>query len=102
MKCLIVDDEIVSRELVAVLLQDLTACDQAAEGNAAVTQFRQALDDNEPYDLVLLDIMMPGMTGHEAAKAIRALEKERQVDKKVNIVMLTSLNSANDAMESFC
>lgn len=102
MKCLIVDDEMFSREFVATLLRDVAQCDQASEGNAALAKFTQASQSDAPYDLVILDIMMPGMSGHDTAKAIRALEKEQNNGKKVNIVMLTALNSANDAMESFC
>ena len=30
------------------------------------------------------------------------IEKEQKIEKRVNIVMLTALNSANDAMDSFC
>ena len=102
MKCLIVDDEIFCREFVAALLQDLGECQQAGSGDEAIAKFSDALAAGDPYDLILLDILMPGMTGHDAAKKIRAIEKEHKPDKKVHIVMLTSLNSANDAMESFC
>ena len=102
MKCLIVDDEVFCREFVVTLLRDIARCEQASEGNAALAKFTQAQQSEEPYDLVILDIMMPGMSGHDTAKAIRALEKERNSAKKVNIIMLTALNSANDAMESFC
>ena len=102
MKCLIVDDEVFCREFVVTLLRDIARCEQASEGNAALAKFTRALQSEEPYDLVILDIMMPGMSGHDTAKAIRALEKEQNSAKKVNIIMLTALNSANDAMESFC
>ena len=102
MKCLIVDDEVFCREFVATLLRDIADCDQASDGGAALTKFTQAQKSDDPYDLVILDIMMPGMSGHDTAKAIRALEKDEQSSKKVNIIMLTALNSANDAMESFC
>ncbi|MBJ6724991.1 response regulator [Geomesophilobacter sediminis] len=102
MRCLIVDDEVFCREFVATLLQEVGECDQATTGEEAVAMFQEGLEGGKPYDLVLLDIMMPGQSGHEAAKAIRAFEKEFKPEKKVNIVMLTALNSANDAMESFC
>jgi two-component system, chemotaxis family, chemotaxis protein CheY len=102
MKCLIVDDEVFCREFVVMLLRDVADCDQASDGGTALTKFTKAQKSEEPYDLVILDIMMPGMSGHDTAKAIRALEKDQPTDQKVNIIMLTALNSANDAMESFC
>ena len=104
MKCLLVDDDEVNRDYVATLLDNLAECDEAACGDEAVAKFSKALAEDSPYDLILLDIMMPGMNGHETAKAIRSLEKEHgpQTGKRVQIVMLTALNSPRDAMESFC
>lgn len=102
MKCLIVDDEIFCREFVATLLRSTADCDQAGSGAEALEKFTEALSSEEPYDLVIMDIMMPGISGHDAAKALRQIEKERGLAKGVNIVMLTALNSANDAMDSFC
>jgi two-component system, chemotaxis family, chemotaxis protein CheY len=101
-KCLIVDDEVFCREFVATLLRSTAECHQAGNGTDALEKYSTALASSEPYDLVILDVMMPGMNGHDAAKAIRSLEKAQKIDKKVSIVMLTALNSANDAMESFC
>jgi two-component system, chemotaxis family, chemotaxis protein CheY len=102
MKCLIVDDEIFCREFVATLLRVTADCQQASNGTEALEKYNCALASDEPYDLIIMDVMMPGMSGHDAAKAIRLIEKEQKTDKRVNIVMLTALNSANDATESFC
>lgn len=104
MKCLVIDDDGFSREFVASMLNDVAECDQAASGSEAVEKFSAALDGGNPYDLLLMDIMMPEMTGHETAKTIRSIEKNQgiEVGKRVNIVMLTALNTPQSAMESFC
>ena len=102
MKCLIVDDEVFCREFVATLLHSMGDCHQAGNGTQALELFKGALAAEDPYDVVIMDIMMPGMSGHDTAKEIRTIEKEQKIEKRVNIVMLTALNSANDAMDSFC
>ena len=104
MKCLIIDDDEFNRDYVATLLGSEAQCEEACNGKDAVAKFAAALESNAPFDLVLLDIMMPDMNGHEIARAIRAIEKDHRLEagKRVNIVMLTALNSPQDAMESFC
>src|SRR6185369_7431030 len=104
MKCLIVDDEVFCREFVATLLSTVADCHQAGSGEEALEKYKAAVANGKPYDLVILDIMMPGMSGHDAAKEIRALEKAQRTENKdeVKILMLTALNSANAAMDSFC
>jgi len=102
MKCLIVDDEMFCREFVATLLRSTAECHQAGSGAEALEKFTQALSAKAPFDLVILDIMMPGMNGQEVAKKMREIEAVQGVAKKGHIVMLTALNSANDAMEAFC
>ncbi len=104
MKCLIIDDDEFNRDFVTALLDDVAECQVADSGPQAVARFTVALETNAPFDLVLQDIMMPGMNGHDISKAIRSIEKKRgiQTGKGVHIVMLTALNSPQDALESFC
>jgi CheY-like chemotaxis protein len=72
-RILVVDDNRVNRTLLATLLES-AGCkvDEAASGREAVDGVRLL-----PYDLVLMDVQMPGMSGIEAAAAIRAIDGRR-------------------------
>jgi CheY-like chemotaxis protein len=45
----------------------------AEDGAVALEMIRQAIEDNNPYDTILLDYEMPVMNGPIAAKEIRAM-----------------------------
>lgn len=67
-RILVVDDQDFNRMLLRDLLErDNHLITEAADGIEALEALRAA-----PYDLVLLDLMMPRMTGHEALQAIKA------------------------------
>ncbi len=103
MKFLIVDDDPASRELLRVILDRYGDCDQAFDGDEAVDAVRLALEDHRPYDLVFLDIMMPGMDGHKALDGIRQLEKERGIGGSdgTKVIMTTALQDSKHCIRSF-
>lgn len=71
-RILCVDDHPINLRLVSTLLEGLGArVQQARSGQEAV----QAVQ-NQPFDLVLMDIQMPGMDGCEATQAIRCWEAQ--------------------------
>lgn len=103
LRCLIVDDDELSRELLATQLLEYAACDMAANGNEGVEKFVAALTDKKPYQVVFMDILMPGLDGHGAAKAIRKVE-ERQgipVEQGVDIIILSSLGTPHDVIQAY-
>ncbi len=81
---LIVDDDLLLRSMAAKTLQHAGfAVQDASSGEEAL-----ALFERRPADLVLLDVMMPGLDGYEVCQRIRATA----AGARVPILMLTGLN----------
>ena len=107
MKTLIADDDSVCRLLLGRLLKKYGPCYCAVNGTETVAAVRMALEAGEPFDLICLDIMMPGMDGQEALQEIRALEAARGIISPgwAKIVMTTALcdsASIRTAMREQC
>lgn len=102
-KCLVVDDDELGRELIAHYLEGIADCDMAVNGAVAVEMFRNAFESGDPYRLIILDIVMPEMDGHTAAKEIRSIEKDWGVtiNEGVTIIVLSSLNTPHDVIQAY-
>jgi putative two-component system response regulator len=85
---LVVDDTPDNLLLMANLLKDIYTVKAANNGEKALRIAR----DSPPPDLILLDIMMPGMTGHEVAAALQAEPRTRAIP----IIFLTAMASSDD------
>jgi DNA-binding response OmpR family regulator len=87
---LIVDDERDNRELLEVILAwEGFLVITAASGEEALATMAQ-----QPPDLVLLDVMMPGMNGYEVAARI----KGNLDTKNIPVMMVTALEDRNAKM----
>ncbi len=90
-KVLCVDDNPANLLLVQTLLEDMGAKVLAVEsGYAAVKAVH-----NETFDLVLMDVQMPGMDGRQSTEAIRQWESERHCTP-LPIVAITAHAMANE------
>jgi two-component system chemotaxis response regulator CheY len=92
MKILVVEDEVVSREKMVMIMQSYGECQTASDGTSAIEAFQEAWNNWAPFDLMTLDIGMPDMDGIEILKKIRNIEYEKKMpeDKYVKIIMVTS------------
>jgi CheY-like chemotaxis protein len=87
-RLLLAEDEDVLRMLVVDTLEDEGyVIDEAVDGVEAFEMIRSS-----EYDLVLLDYMMPGMTGLEVVEKVRALPEKRDL----KIMMLTAKSQKAD------
>jgi DNA-binding response OmpR family regulator len=88
-KVLIVDDE---KDFVSTLAERLRMrgmrADEAASGEEAL-----AMMTSEPPQVVVLDIMMPGMSGLEVLKRIKADYPQ------VEVILLTGLGTKKEGMD---
>jgi two-component system chemotaxis response regulator CheY len=103
MRFLIVEDDFGSRRLLQALLKDYGACDVVVNGEEAIEAFRLAWEENEPYNAIFLDIMMPKMDGQQALQEIREIEREigvKPVDE-VKVIMTTALEDPKNVVEAY-
>ena len=103
MRILLAEDDFVTRKFMVNFLSKYGECDVTVDGMEAVDAFMMALEDDEPYDLVCLDIMMPVMDGYQALVGIRNLEKQRNVpeEKAAKVIMTTALNEERNVNMAF-
>lgn len=92
-KILIVDDQLINLKMLMVMLKDqgydmITAND----GKSALN----AVSENAP-DLILLDVMMPGMDGYEVAKIL----KSNSETANIPIIFISALTDMEDKLKAF-
>ena len=96
---LMAEDNDLNAELATIILEDAgMTVTRASDGKEVVDLFK-----NHPrgtYDLILMDIMMPNMDGHQATKAIRALGTERPDAVTIPIIALSANAFVDDIQES--
>lgn len=103
MNILIVDDLLNNRKFLRDIVRPHGHCDMVSNGLEAVEIFEAELTDGNPYDLVLLDIMMPKMNGQDALKEMRRIESERGVppEEEAVVIMVTAVDMPQNIIESF-
>jgi len=103
LRILIVEDEPVNREYLLLSLHGLGECRAVVTGEDAVQAQQDALAQNQPFDVVFLDILLPGMNGLQALEQLRALEDSHAVpqDKRVPVIITTGLDDDQAASRAF-
>ena len=90
---LIVDDTPASANLLSqILIREGHRTRTALSGPEALAAAQAA-----PPDLILLDIMMPGMNGYEACQQLKADERTRNIP----VVFISALDEAEDKLKAF-
>lgn len=91
-KILVVDDNFVNRKLLIETLKDKAYCEVAANGKEAIEAYELSIKEFRPYDLILLDIKMPGIDGLEVLQNIRENERSRNImlGEGIPIIIVTA------------
>ncbi len=96
---LVVDDE---RDLCDILLFNLRSASYQAEAVYSAEEALQQIVDckssnSNLFDLLLLDVMMPGMSGFELARRLKEDEQARQIP----IIFITAKDTEDDTLRGF-
>ena len=87
---LIVDDDADIRQVLRLLLREDYNVSEAEDGPAAIREMKE----NADIDLIILDVMMPGMSGWETCDALRALTN-------APVLFLTAKSAEKDRLAAY-
>ncbi|MCI9552400.1 MAG: response regulator [Acutalibacter sp.] len=91
------EDNAINAEILTDLLElEGATCELTENGQLAVERFQQAAPGE--FDAILLDVQMPVMNGHQAARAIRALQRADAAE--IPIIAMTANAFAEDEKEA--
>jgi signal transduction histidine kinase/CheY-like chemotaxis protein/ABC-type uncharacterized transport system substrate-binding protein len=95
-RVLLVDDNATNREIILKRLQSWHIdADEAPDANMALDMIYKSVKLNQPYQIAILDMQMPGMDGATLGKII----KSDPAISNTHLVMLTSLANRGDAKQ---
>lgn len=103
MRSLIVEDDYITSEVMNEILLAFGESDIAADGREALEKFSEAYENENPYDVIFLDIMMPEFDGQEVLERIREIEDYHGVKglDRCKIIMTTALDDFDNIAQAF-
>jgi DNA-binding response OmpR family regulator len=90
MRVLVVDDEPSVREMLLRTLEKEYDVDTAADASSALDRMRE----NEPYNLMIADLKMPGMDG------LSLIRQAKQLNSSMPVIIITGFSSEATAIDA--
>ena len=103
LKILVVEDDSTSREYLSRILESLGNVDSCIDGNEAIDAFESSLNSDSPFDLVCLDIDIPGVSGMDVLSRIRLDESGfgKEGIFRTKIIMTTASSGEEDVLGAY-
>ena len=103
MHILIAEDDMTCAMILSSLLKPYGDAVVVDNGEAVISTFTAALVKQQPFDLVCLDIKMPGLDGQTCLSCLRAIEKGFGKDcwNACKVLMTTGVQSRENVMAAF-
>ncbi len=94
---MVVDDTPANLHLLSKMLQERGYLARPLTDGARALEAVEA----EPPDLILLDIMMPEMSGYEVCEKLKAFEGDQRHLREIPIIFISALNEVWDKVKAF-
>lgn len=103
LRALIVEDDFVTRHLEVNILRQYARSQVAVSAPEAREAFRLALEENDPYDLIILDMLLPEGSGSEVLSAIRAMEDDADIRglDRCKVVIVSNVKDMETVRSTF-
>lgn len=100
-KILVVDDEEIIRKAMGKTFNKYGECTFVEKGLEALKIYQEAFNNEEPFDLIILDYSLEDLSGLDILKEIRDNEKENKIPKieRSKIIMATGNNEVATVKE---
>jgi two-component system chemotaxis response regulator CheY len=87
MKILLIDDEPIALTKLELMLTNVGNCHTAVNGIQATEHFVRSINENQPYDLVTIDIELPDITGFDLLDRFCELEEKNSIPPAKKIMV---------------
>lgn len=103
MRVLIVEDNPVNREFLSAVMEEHGRCETVECGEEALDLVRKAHEESDPYRLIFMDIVLPGIDGLQALEQIRDLEKRLEVPREhtARAIVTTAIDDERKVSRAF-
>jgi Response regulator containing CheY-like receiver domain and AraC-type DNA-binding domain len=91
-RILVVDDDYISRRIIIKTLSDFGHIDVFSTGAEAKEALNLAEEQKLPYDVLLIDGVLPDAYGWDIVKGIRKKETLRIIEKPLNIIVTSGFD----------
>jgi len=96
MRSLVIDDEAVARLHLRLLLESRGTVDEASDAISGLERVRAAIAASAPYDLVCIDLSMPGTSGIEAIRMLHEVDRTLRAGRHTHVVVVTASDDQKD------
>lgn len=101
-RILVVDDQEMARTAISNVMEQHGHVDMAEDGTTALNLYVAALEDGWEYDLICMDITMPGLlSGCQVVRCIRAHEEKIGIRQPVPVVMISATAETAECAKDF-
>ena len=103
MSALIIEDETTSQLVLHDFISRMMNCDLAKNAWEGIRYFETAYEEDRPYRLVTLDIVMPNVDGHQALHRLREIEEERGIPfgSGAKVLMVSAHSDIRNVAQAF-
>lgn len=91
-KILIVEDSETDETLLLSFIGGSHVCHTVDSGRGALALIQKAAEDSEPYELALIDVLLPDIGGLEVLASLRSLEKDSGISQPAKAILVSGVS----------